>query len=48
MSSSNGMLNGLTSDLINQSKAGETHLIFRSGAVLLIFVPVLQQQQQQK
>lgn len=45
MRSSNGMFNGLTSGFINQGKAGETHFIFHSCAELLIFVPVLKQQQ---
>ena len=44
MSSTNGVLDGLASGLIDQSKAGKALFILHSYAVLFIFDPVLQQQ----
>lgn len=44
VSGSNGMLHGLTSGFINQSKTGTAFLILYSCAILLILVPVLQKQ----
>lgn len=41
MSSTNGVLDGLTSGLIDQSKAGKALFILHSYAVLFIFDPVL-------
>lgn len=41
MSGADGMLNGLTSDLVDQSKSRATLFILHPGTVLLILVPML-------
>jgi hypothetical protein len=46
MGGSNGMLNGLTSDLVDQSKSRVTLFILHPGTPFLILVPMLQQPNQ--
>lgn len=46
MGGSNGMLNGFTSDLVDQSKRRVTIFILHPGTPFLILVPMLQQQNQ--